>query len=150
MSPVRCAAQLGVMDSPIEAHFARDARAMKLPPHTRNYRFLEGRKFELDFAWPRLRFGVEIDGHVHRIRDRFDTDREKGALAILAGWTVLHVTGLHVRDGRAIAWARQALDLLSRPDSGAAIPPHMLACVPASGCRTSLNRVSEQPYKAQE
>jgi very-short-patch-repair endonuclease len=143
---VRCAAQLGRQESGIEVHFGRDARALKLPPWRRNYRFLEPRKFEIDFAWPELRFGVEIDGHVHRIRDRFDTDREKGALAILAGWTLMHVTGQHVRQGLAIEWARQAIALLSRHEDEARHPPHRLACGAEIDHRTTLIRPSELAY----
>lgn len=147
---VRCAAQLGRQESAIEAHFGRDARALKLPPWRRNYRFLDGRKFEIDYAWVDLRFGVEIDGHVHRIRDRFDTDREKGALAILAGWTVMHVTGQHIRQGLAVEWVRQAIALLSCPDEGSRLPPHMLACPALPDYRSRLIRPSELSYRGQE
>lgn len=96
-------------ESPIEAKLAIDMRALKLPAWERNYVFLEDRSLELDFAWPAWKFGVEVDGAVHRIKDVFHRDREKQALALLARWSILRVTGLHVRDGRAVAWIEQLL-----------------------------------------
>jgi very-short-patch-repair endonuclease len=97
------------LDSALEATFAQQLRAEGLPAAERNYVFLPDRKLELDFAWPRARFSVEIDGAVHRITERFHSDREKHALALLAGWVILPVTGRHVRSGQAIAWARALL-----------------------------------------
>ena len=95
--------------SVIEGKFALDMRAMKFPPYQREYRFIASRKYRLDFAWPEVKFGIEVDGAVHRIKSRFHSDREKQALALLAGWRILPVTGKHVRDGRAIRWAAELL-----------------------------------------
>lgn len=92
-------------DSRIEAEFALQMRGLKFPPWKRNLVFLEGRKFELDFSWPAWKFAVEVDGHVHRIKERFDSDHEKHALAMLAGWTILRVGGKDIRNGRAVTWA---------------------------------------------
>lgn len=97
------------IDSTIEAMFAQQAKAVKLPPWERNYRFLPDRKLEIDFAWVDIKFGIEIDGAVHRITTRFHADREKHAQALLAGWTILPVTGRHVRGGEAIQWAEELL-----------------------------------------
>ena len=41
---------------------------------------------------------------VHRIKGRFRADIEKRALALLAGWRVLEVSGAEIRSGQAIAW----------------------------------------------
>jgi len=78
-------------------------------PYLCEYRFAEGRKFRFDFAFPAKKIAVEIDGMVHRIRVRFLADREKGNLAILYGWRVLHVGSDAVRDGRALAILKQLL-----------------------------------------
>jgi len=94
-------------DSEIEALFALQWRALKLPPAYRDFRPLEGRKLELDFAWPAIRFAVEIDGAVHRITERFHADCEKHALCALAGWQVLRLTGRHIRAGHGITWAAE-------------------------------------------
>lgn len=105
-------------DSPLEAAFTLQLRELKqrwpgLPAWRRNHVFLAGRKFELDYAWPELWFGLEIDGAVHLTRERFHGDREKQALALIAGWKILPVTGLHVRDLRAIGWCEEMLRRLA-------------------------------------
>lgn len=97
------------MTSPIEALLDVHIRAEKLPRPVHEFPFLEHRKFRFDRAWPQIKFAVEVDGHVHRIKSRFDSDREKHALALLAGWTVLHVTGHHIRSGQAITWLKALL-----------------------------------------
>lgn len=94
------------IDSAIEAQFALHCGANKFPRWERNYRIITGRKLEWDFAWPSMHFAVEVQGAVHRITEKFHTDAEKMALALIAGWTVLPVTGRHVRSGQAIAWAK--------------------------------------------
>lgn len=111
-TPVQLAQEQGKcgrMDSAIEAAFAMQARAVGLPQWVRNYVFLPNRKLELDFSWPALKFAVEIQGAVHRITERFHGDSEKHALALLAGWTILPVTGRHIRSGKAIEWAQSLL-----------------------------------------
>ena len=96
-------------NSRIEAQLELQMRALKLPGWVRNLVFLEHRKFELDFAWPSLKFAVEVDGHVHRIKERFNADHEKHALAMLAGWTVLRVGGQDIRNGSAVTWVETML-----------------------------------------
>jgi very-short-patch-repair endonuclease len=80
----------------------------------REYRFIADRRFRADFAFPAQRVAIEIDGAVHRIKKRFHSDREKGNLATLHGWRVLHVTRHDVLDGTALALA---LELLQRSTS---------------------------------
>jgi very-short-patch-repair endonuclease len=96
-------------ESAIEATFALQLRADRVRPHVRNLVYLPPRKFELDFAWPELRLGVEVQGMAHRVKERFRADIEKRALALLAGWTVLEVDGASIRNGRAIEWLKQLL-----------------------------------------
>lgn len=80
-----------------------------IPPWERNFEFAPPRKKQVDWAWPTIRFGIEVDGGVHRTAERFDGDREKMALALLNDWRILPVTKVHVHDGRAIAWAETLL-----------------------------------------
>jgi very-short-patch-repair endonuclease len=101
--------KVGRIDSAIEATFAMQARAEGLPQWVRNHVFLPDRLLQIDFAWPALRFGIEVQGAVHRIGNHIHRDCEKQALALLAGWTILPVTGRHVRSGQAIAWARSLI-----------------------------------------
>lgn len=96
-------------DSPIEAELALQLRADRAPQWIRNYVFLPDRKLEIDFAWPRHKFGIEVQGAVHRITEHFHRDAEKMALALLNGWTILPVTGRTIRNGKAIGWAMEAL-----------------------------------------
>ena len=93
--------------SAIEATLALHIRAVNLPDPKRNYVFLPGRKLELDFCWPELKFGVEVEGAVHRIKERFHGDIEKHALALIHGWTVMRVDGRAIRSGAAIGWLQE-------------------------------------------
>ena len=78
-----------------------------LPTPQRNYFFLTDRDLELDFAWPQIKVAVEVQGSGHRIKENFHRDIEKRALAMLAGWRVLEVSGATIKDGRAMAWLKQ-------------------------------------------
>jgi very-short-patch-repair endonuclease len=95
--------------SPLELAFAEQLSILRIPAPVREHRFLAERKFRLDFAWPSQRVAVEVQGMVHRIKGRFKEDIEKRALALLAGWRVLEVSGAEIRSGQAIAWL---IDLL--------------------------------------
>lgn len=57
-----------------------------------------GRSWAFDYAWPLHKFAVEVDGAVHRIRERWEADLDKFNTAILMGWTVLHLRPKHVMD----------------------------------------------------
>lgn len=70
--------------------------------YEREYRFKLDRRFRFDFAFLEEQIAVEIDGVVHRIKSRFNADREKGTIALLLGWRVLHVTSAQVRSGEAL------------------------------------------------
>src|SRR5574337_580463 len=96
-------------DSPIEARFALQLRALKAPEWERNFRFHPDRRWELDFAWPEDRFAVEIDGEVHRIKERFHSDIEKHATALRMGWKILRLDGRAVRAGAGVDWALELL-----------------------------------------
>lgn len=78
------------------------------------YRFHPTRAWSLDFAWPDIQFGVEIDGGVYvggaHTRGKGATnDREKRAEAQILGWQILVVTTEHVETGQAISWAETLL-----------------------------------------
>lgn len=73
------------------------------------HRPVQERKWTLDFAIPERKFGIEVQGGVHRIRDKFTRDIEKRAELRLAGWTVVEVDGESIRDGRALGWIERFL-----------------------------------------
>ena len=77
--------------------------------YLREFRFIPERRFRFDFAFLPPLIAFEIDGAVHRIKARFMGDREKGNLATLRGWRVLHVSPAQVRSGEALALARLSL-----------------------------------------
>jgi very-short-patch-repair endonuclease len=91
--------------SKLEETFARQIALLNLPMPLREYRFYEERKWRFDFAWPDLLVAVEVDGMVHRIKQRFNADIEKHAMALLLGWKVLRVNGTAIRSGDAATWA---------------------------------------------
>lgn len=107
--PLKVPIFVEMRQSPIEAELSRQLTALKLPAWKRNHVFLEHRKFELDFCWESIRFGVEVQGNVHRIKARFKSDIEKFALALLAGWKLMPVGGDEIRSGQAATWIEQML-----------------------------------------
>lgn len=96
-------------ESKAERRFSQQLHESGLPPHFRNWFFMDGRDFELDFAWPGLKTAVEVQGGVHRIKGKFGRDIEKRALAMLAGWRVLEIDAASIRDGLAIEWTKRLL-----------------------------------------
>lgn len=84
----------------LDAQLRREGYAGR---YVRELRFLPDRRFRFDFAFPRENLAVEIDGVVHRIKKRFDSDREKHQLALMGRWRVLHVSPAEVRSGHALA-----------------------------------------------
>lgn len=98
------AAGVAPKTSELERRFAQQIRAAGLPEPEVEYYHLAGRDFRLDFAWPHVKVGVEIQGMAHRIKAKFNADIEKRALAMLAGWRVLELNGDSVRQETGIAW----------------------------------------------
>jgi very-short-patch-repair endonuclease len=90
--------------------FALHLRAYSdIPAPEREHRFMTGRRFAFDFAWPPpIKLAVEIDGGVHRIRGRWLADIEKFRAATILGWQVLHFRPAEVESGMAIDVIRAA------------------------------------------
>lgn len=79
---------------------------LKLISH-KEYIFHPTRKWRFDFAWPDIKFAVEVEGgiHVQGAHTRgahFRSDCEKYAEALLLGWRVLRVEDSMIRKGRAL------------------------------------------------
>lgn len=77
--------------------------AAGLPEPFREFTFHPTRDWRLDLAWPDRKLAIEIDGAVHRTKERFAADMEKFNEAGLAGWTVIRVTPEQVSSGHALA-----------------------------------------------
>jgi len=102
--------------SDLENDFAFQIKASGLPAPEREYRFMTTRRFRFDFCWPVFRVVVEIEGGTwargrHTRGSGFEKDCEKYAEALIAGWSVLRVTGKMVEDGRAINYLTQILEM---------------------------------------
>jgi len=99
----------------LEAIFARDIRAIKLPEATREFKFHPSRKWRFDFAWPDRKIAVEIDGGTGNIRGRhvrpagFRSDCKKNNAATLLGWRILRGDSTMVRDGSLLAFVEKLL-----------------------------------------
>ena len=70
--------------------FAHQALSDKLPPFICEYRFDDVRKFRFDFAWPDLKFAVELEGGIftrgaHSSPMGILRDMDKGNLAVMLG-----------------------------------------------------------------
>ena len=65
----------------------------------REYRFHPTRKWRLDFAWPKFKVGVELDGYgpAHYSRYGRHLDLEKQNAAVLWGWSILRYTSTDLR-----------------------------------------------------
>jgi very-short-patch-repair endonuclease len=88
--------------SDLEELLGEHIKLSGLPSPAREYRFHPRRRWRFDFAWPRHKIAVEVDGGIYN-RGRhvrgsgFERDAEKRNAAVMAGWRVLHFTPRHVR-----------------------------------------------------
>jgi very-short-patch-repair endonuclease len=92
--------------SALEDHLAHSLALLGAPAFEREYRFSTERRFRLDFAWPDLRLGVEVEGGVYRggghtTVNGIRRDMEKSNLLTLLGWRLLRFHGDQVRSGEA-------------------------------------------------
>lgn len=101
-------------------------------PYEREYRFAPPRRYRADFWIPvdgwevsdsqgnwvmvgespgyliEVEGGTWVEGR-HSRGSGFESDCEKQALAVIAGYRYMRVTSAQVEDGRALSWIRQAL-----------------------------------------
>ena len=92
------------------AHWERN----ELPTLTPEYQFHPTRKWKLDYALPELKIAVEIHGGTrkqgrHNRADGFAKDREKMNEAQAAGWLVIEITDVMLKEGQ------EAMDGYLRP-----------------------------------
>jgi very-short-patch-repair endonuclease len=97
-----------------EETLALHIRAEKLPPPEREFAFCAERKWRFDFAWSRIKVGVEVEGGTwvsgrHARGEGYRRDCEKYNAAQLMGWKVLRFTTEMVADGTAVRVLRGVL-----------------------------------------
>lgn len=84
-----------------------------LPVPVREYRFCE-RGWKFDFAWPELKFAVEVDGGTkfgmsrHSRGEGLEEDMRKLNRAALDGWKVMRFTTAMITSGEGIDAIRAA------------------------------------------
>ena len=106
--------------SALESQLAYMIKAYGLPEPKTQYRLpeLPERKFAWDFCWPCERLLVDVQGGTwvansgHTSGTGLERDCEKMVLATLAGYRVMFVTGMQIKDGRAVQWIERALKVV--------------------------------------
>lgn len=94
--------------SVLEETFALQVRVVGLPEPMREFVFDPARKWRADFAFPRAKLLIELEGGVHSGGRHtraagFIADAEKYNAAAMLGYHVLRYTMRAIRDGSAIA-----------------------------------------------
>lgn len=112
--------------SELEEKFAEQWAHEGLPAYERNHApWAPARGFEIDFAVPHLKFGVEIEGGIwnrggHSSGGGISRDIDKHNLALFTGWTLVRVAPQQVANGEgirmAVAW------LMRGPNSWDSMP----------------------------
>jgi very-short-patch-repair endonuclease/predicted transcriptional regulator of viral defense system len=96
----------GYTRSRAEREMLKLARAAGLPRPSLNEPLLG---YVADFLWPRQQLVVEVDGYkYHRHRAAFESDRKRDQVLVSAGYRVLRVTWLQMRDEPLFVVARVA------------------------------------------
>ncbi|HEY7255570.1 MAG TPA: DUF559 domain-containing protein [Solirubrobacterales bacterium] len=93
-------ASRGVTANRFEALFADLLDEYSLPTPRFNAEVaIRGRFFRVDAMWEPQRVIVELDGRAaHGTRSAFENDRERDRLLLLAGWRIVRITWLQLRD----------------------------------------------------
>ncbi len=99
--------------SALEAELAVQFRLHNIKPHT-EYRFDPERRWRFDFAWPVMKFAVEVegityDGGRHQRVEGFENDLDKYQAAMLQGWTVYRVSKKQIRNLQALETVQRML-----------------------------------------
>lgn len=99
-----------------------------IPEPEREYRFVQGRRFAFDFAWPDLRIAAEQEGGLygkgkrcptcgrnqaagHSSVERLLTDLEKYNEALLRGWLLVRFTPQMADSGAALTLIERAFSV---------------------------------------
>jgi very-short-patch-repair endonuclease len=81
--------------------------AASLPQLETQFRPLYSRRFRIDFAYPSVRLGIEVDGAIwsrgaHIRPAGRESDMLRDAVLSLNGWTILRFSSKHVYSGLAL------------------------------------------------
>ena len=105
-------------ESSAEAAFDEYLRLHHFTGYVREYQFAKpDRKWRFDFAWPALKFAVEIEGITpavgrHQRVAGFDEDCRKYEDAMMRGWQVYRIPHTWVVKGKRRIWRKEMADVL--------------------------------------
>lgn len=119
--------------SDLEDTFAEQWRTAQLPEPVRDHApWRPHRGFEVDFALPDRKIGVEIEGGIwhrggHSTGAGISRDIDKHNLALFTGWRILRIAPQQVKNGEGITMAAGLINgNTSLPISGEWVPPFLL------------------------
>jgi very-short-patch-repair endonuclease len=97
------------MISKPEELLAYQIKLMNFPVPVREYKFVPGRKFRADFAWPDRMLLLEVEGGTwikgrHTTGGGYESDCEKYSLAALLGYRVMRFTTSQIKKGMAVSF----------------------------------------------
>lgn len=103
------------MASKPERELALHIRLSGLPEPETEHRFHDKRKWRLDFAWPALKIGVEVQGGGrgrgrHHRNEGYRRDCEKLAFAVMEGWKLIYVVPEQIKSGEALHWITELIE----------------------------------------
>lgn len=108
--------------SDLEGYFAKQLQLAGIGDYVREHRFALsiGRNWAFDFAWPKRKLAVEIEGGTHKkgrhtSSTGFREDCHKYNTAAMLGWTLLRGDSEMVRNRLLITYVRDSID--GRPPS---------------------------------
>jgi very-short-patch-repair endonuclease len=101
---------------------AIQCKAFKKPIPEKEYKFdcTGKRRFRFDFAWPKLKLAVEVEGGIwikglsgrggaHSLPSNIIRDMEKNNLAVKQGWRVFRFTPDQIQSGDAFKFIEDLL-----------------------------------------
>lgn len=102
------------VDSELELILANRLERAGLPMGVAQHRFVPGRQYRFDRAWPEQMVAVEVQGGIwsddgHGRKSMAARDAIKLSIAAALGWRVLPVTRDMIESGQAVELIRQAL-----------------------------------------
>jgi len=118
---------IGAIQTADRASAAQSVRLASLPAGAvTEFRFHKRRRWRFDYAWPRWRIALEVEGGIygrgkqcpacgrravagHTSIERLKTDMEKYNAAVIGGWRILRVTPQQLADGTADRLVRKAI-----------------------------------------
>lgn len=108
----------GESSSELERAMLTHIRQVGLPEPEREFRFKDGRKWAFDFAYPRHKLALEVEGlgsddepGRHQRVKGFTNDCRKYSEAAVLGWRIIRVTGGMIYSGEAIDLLQRGLGL---------------------------------------